>query len=73
MGVAAKYAHAQWYHLLPESIGLHKHFRCHRVALSNVVQEQVASAPISHVNRDLIGLERVKFRVGKSHEADSYG
>jgi hypothetical protein len=77
MGARPEQAQAQWYHLLPESIGTHKHFRCHRTAsVATVVapQEDVMSKkPISDVNRDLIGLEKVKFRVEKSCEADSYG
>lgn len=72
MGTTVKQAHAQWYHLLPESIGLHKHYRCHRT-VSSAAHDEISNAPISHVNRDLIGLERVKFHVGKSHEQDSYG
>jgi len=67
----------QWYHLLPEQQGLNKHFRCHRP--HNQPSHPTKSdnyediKQITNLNKDLIGMERFKFRVTRPNEMESYG
>ena len=66
-----------WYHLLPEQQGLSKHFRCHRP--HNQQSHPIKSdnyedmKHITNLNKDLIGMERLKFRVTRPNELESYG
>jgi hypothetical protein len=71
----------QWYHLLSEQQGINKHFRCHRPAQSqkydngssdNNNYEQVTKQ-ITNLNKDLIGMERVRIRVTRPNELENYG
>jgi len=72
MRIAREASRPHWYHLLPESIGSHKHFRCHRSQKSHNTNEH-ASNKITHVNKDLIGMKKLKFRIKRNSDTESYG
>lgn len=63
---------AQWYHLLPEQQGLNKHFRCHRPQ-QHKSDNYEDIKQITNLNKDLIGMERLRIRVQRSSELESYG
>lgn len=60
----------QWYHLLSESIGTLKHFRCHR---SKASRAGSSSSRLTEVNKDLIGMEKVIIQITRRSENESYG
>lgn len=59
-------AEPHWYHLLPESIGISKHFRCHRSKLAS-------SNHLTEINKDLQGMEKVAIHITRKSENESYG
>ena len=62
-------AEAQWYHLLPENVGILKHFRCHRPPQS----KEFKNIEITNVNKDIMGMKRMKFQVTRAQETESFG
>lgn len=61
-------ADAHWYHLLPENIGMLKHFRCHKPQ-----SKEQQTIEITNIHKDLIGMKKMKFLVSRSQESDSFG
>ena len=59
-----------WFHLLPESFGLNKHLRCRTTKKATTKPEDVK---ITDVNKDLIGLERLRFKLNRFSEQESFG
>jgi len=62
-----------WYHLLPEKIGTLKHFRCHRLHRIHKTTELANNVKITNVNKDLIGMNKLKFLIKRNSEHESYG
>ena len=63
----------QWYHLLPEQVGIVKHFRCHRAQRQPSVKHVQDTNELTGVNKDLIGLDKLKFYINRVSPLDSYG
>ena len=65
---------SQWYHLLPEQVGIVKHFRCHRAQRQAAAVKHVQDTnELTGVNKDLIGLDKLKFHITRVSPLDSYG
>ncbi|CAF0969899.1 unnamed protein product [Brachionus calyciflorus] len=59
-----------WYHLLPFKYGLSKNVKC---SVKKVRSSSLTQLKPTHVNKDLIGMQKMNFIISKLNETDSYG